>query len=165
MWNCVHTDCKYGRRGRARKGGRVGLILGSPLERRRRTWRLGGLEREWPTQVLSSSFCVLYSRLPGCLPTSTPAPYMYICGLAPPSSSSRDSSTTDARISSHLIFQQPAFHSHSHSHFPIPIFIPLTHHLFLNLLLHLHCLCVSGTIICLLALLTCYHSTAHSRSG
>lgn len=129
---------------------------------------------------------MLDSRLPGCLPTSSPAlpcpAYMYISGLAPPSSShqKRDSSPQLHTLSSH---PTPPHPTPSHIPracipfsfpFPIPTFIAL-HSTSLPLipLSSICCcstVCVFVTIIYLLVclpacLLTCYHSTTHSRSG
>jgi hypothetical protein len=117
--------------------------------------------------MLSSSFCVLYTRLPGCLPTSTPA--LPICISVAWPHRAAAAPTRDYRRSHHLIPSHPISYSNSLHSILIPIPNPhfhstqLTHtSFFINLLLlfllrrlHLHCLCVcvSGTIICLLALL------------
>lgn len=165
MWNCVHTDCKYGRRGRARKGGRVGLILGSPLERRRRTWRLGGLEREWPTQVLSnlvaSVCCTVGSLAAFQLPPQPP-----ICiSVAWPHRAAAAETPQLQTLASHPISYSNSLHS-------ILILIPISQSPFsfhsrttsfsISCSISTACVCLEPSSACLL---TCYHSTAHSRSG
>jgi hypothetical protein len=163
-----------------KEGGREGgLDFGQPpgeAEENLEAWR----GRGWPTPclVVASVCCTLGSLAAFQLP---PLPCLYVYLWPGPTEQQQlPPETTDALIiSSHLIPSHiPTACIPFSFPFPIPIFIPLNSRTPHSLSISCFCFCCGGSIstacvcvslepssACLLCLLTCYHSTAHSRSG